>query len=86
LLSFPWKYLLNDSLFAVVGNVSRWEKTLSELDEALQEKQTKEKDTKDDVDRLVQNFDKIKKEISEVKAEITEKVLELTLIFGKSKT
>jgi peptidoglycan hydrolase CwlO-like protein len=70
----------------VVGNVSRWEKTLSELDEALQEKQTKEKDTKDDVDRLVQNFDKIKKEISEVKAEITEKVLELTLIFGKSKT
>lgn len=65
-------YFIN--VFKVVGNVSRWETTLSELDEALQEKQAKEKETKEDVDRLVQNFEGIKKELSEIKGNIEKKV------------
>lgn len=58
----------------VGGNVARWEKTISELEDALEEKQDKEKETRGDVDRLVQLFESIKKDIGELKADIEKKV------------
>lgn len=61
-------------IYLVGGNVARWEKTISELEEALQDKQDKEKETRGDVDRLVQLFDSIKKDIGELKGEIEKKV------------
>lgn len=61
-------------IFSVGGNVARWEKTISELEEALQDKQDKEKETRGDVDKLVQLFDSIKKDIGELKGEIEKKV------------
>lgn len=61
-------------LLLVTANVSRWEKTTSELEETLQEKQQKERDVREDVDRLTQNFDAIKKDISEFKSQISDKV------------
>jgi structural maintenance of chromosome 1 len=62
---------------AVGGNVSRWETTLSELEEALIEKQAKEKETKQDVDRLVDLNEKMKKEIGKLKEEIEAKEEEI---------
>jgi len=47
---------------------------MHELGEALQEKQAREKDTKGDVDRLLQESEAIKKEISEIKSSIEKQV------------
>lgn len=56
------------------GNVNRWEKTVHETEEALQQKQNEEQKAKGDVERLMQLFDTMKKEISEFKQEIDKKV------------
>ena len=62
-------------LFVLVeGNVNRWEKTVHETEEALQQKQNEEQKAKGDVERLMQLFDTMKKEISEFKQEIDKKV------------
>lgn len=61
-------------LFLVNSNVSRWEKTLDELQDSLDEMVQKEKDTKEETDRLTQKFEGIKKEISEMKKTISDKV------------
>jgi len=58
----------------VGGNVARWEKTVSETEEALQQKQAEERKAKEDVDSFIQRFESIKKEITEFKGEIEKKV------------
>lgn len=60
--------------------MSRWEKTISELEEALHDKQIKEKEARGDVDKLAQLFDSIKKDIGELKEEIEKKVSPIIII------
>lgn len=61
-------------MYIVEANVSRWEKTVSETDEALKSKQQKESDTKKDVELLVEQTEEIKAEISSFKRQVEKKV------------
>ena len=68
--------------------MSRWETTLSEMEEALIEKQAKEKETKADVDRLNELHEKMKKEIVKLKEELEgkeEETIDVMLVHVRKK-
>jgi len=64
----------HDFCIPVEANVSRWEKTVSETDEALKTKQQKENDTKKEVELLLEQHEEIKAEISSLKRQVEKKV------------